>query len=195
MTYRHDLWGIAAENHGIVTIRQADAAGVPAVEVRKLASRSALERAGHGVYRHTGVPADEWTELAAALAIVGEDAFLEGDTVLAMFDLALVNPPKLHIGTPRRRRRQPPRNAVVTVRAHLVEDDLTIYEGLRCVTVRRALLDGISHLIGARVLDAVADAQRRDLIDEIEATEIIGAVAGRARHPVSAGVGRDALSG
>ena len=50
MTYRHDLWEIAAEYHGIVTTRQAEDAGVPAVEVRKLAARGALERLGYGVY-------------------------------------------------------------------------------------------------------------------------------------------------
>jgi predicted transcriptional regulator of viral defense system len=185
MTYRHDLWEIAAERHGIVTTRQADDAGVPAVELRKLASRGALERAGHGVYRHTGVPRDEWTELAAAVAGVGEDAFLEGDTVLAIFGLALVNPAKIHVGVQRRWRRRPPGNAVVTVRPDVPKEDLTIHEGLRCVTVRRALLDGIPHLIGERVLDAVADAQRRDLIDEPAATEIIGAVTDRAQELAS----------
>jgi len=181
MTYRHDLWEIAAEHHGIVTTRQADDAGVPAVELRKLASRDALKRVGHGVYRHMGVPVDEWTELAATLASVGEDAFLEGDTVLAMFSLALVNPHKIHVGTPRRRRSQPPRNAVVTVRPGMPEDDLTTHRGLRCATVRRALLDGIPHLVSERIVDAVADARRRDLIDDLEATEIIGAVASRDR--------------
>lgn len=187
MTYRQDLWEIAANNHGIVTTRQADDAGVPAVEVRKLAARGGLERVGHGAYRHTGVPTDEWTELAAALASIGDDAFIEGDTVLAMFDLALVNPPKIHVGTPRRRRSDPPPHTVVTVRPHVSEDDLTTYQGLRCVTVRRALLDGIPHLIGERVIDAVEDAKRRDLIDELEATEIIGAVAGRSRLLARAG--------
>jgi predicted transcriptional regulator of viral defense system len=182
MTYRHDLWEIAAEHHGIVTTRQAEDAGVPAVEVRKLALRNALERAGHGVYRHVGVPTDEWTELAATLAIVGKNAFLEGDTVLALFGLALVNPPKIHVGTPDRWRRQPPGNTVVAVRPDMSEEDLTTYEGLRCVTVRLALLSGIPHLIGARVLDAVADARRRDLIAEVESAEIIDAVADRARR-------------
>lgn len=181
MTYRQDLWGLAAEHHGIVTTRQAEDADVPAVEVRKLAARGALARVGHGVYRHTGVPVDEWTELAATLAVVGEDAFLEGDTVLAMFGLALVNPAKIHVGTKRRRRGTPPRHTAVTLRPDVPPTDLTTYHGMPSVTVRRALLDGIAHLIGERVMKAVADAQRRDLITDIEATEIIGAVAGRDR--------------
>ena len=181
MTYRHDLWEIAAEHHGIVTTRQATDAGVPAAEVRKLAARGALERVGHGVYRHAGIPVDRWTELAAALAAVGDDAFLEGDTVLAMFDLALVNPPKIQVGTPHRWRRTPPRNTVVTVRPRMLEGDLTNYQDLRCVTVRRALLDGIPHLLGQRVLDAAEEAKGRGLIDDLGATEIAGAVAGHAR--------------
>jgi|SRR6516164_2498128 predicted transcriptional regulator of viral defense system len=181
MTYRQDLWEIAVEHHGIVTTQQAEDAGVPGVEVRKLAARGALTRMGHGVYRHAGVPADEWTELTATLACGGEDAFLEGDTVLAMFNLALVNPPKIFIGTPHRRRTAPPPHTVVTFRPRVTEDDLTTYEGLRCVTVRRALLDGVPHLLGERALQAVAEARHRELIDERDAAEIRGAIAGRNR--------------
>jgi predicted transcriptional regulator of viral defense system len=178
MTYRQDLWEIAAEHHGIVTTQQAADAGVPGVEVRKLTARGALTRVGHGVYRHLGVPADDWSELTATLACIGKDAFLEGDTVLAMFNLALVNPPKIFVGTLRRRRTAPPPHTVVTVRPRMRDDDLTTYEGLHCVTVRRALLDGVPHLLGERVLKAVAKAQHRELIDELEAAEIVGAVAG-----------------
>jgi predicted transcriptional regulator of viral defense system len=181
MTYRQDLWAIAAEHHGIVTTRQAEDVGVPSVEMRKLTARGALTRVGHGVYRHTGVPADQWTELTATLANIGEDAFLEGDTVLAMFNLALVNPPRIFVGTPRRRRTAPPPHTVVTFRPRVAEDDLTTCEGLRCVTVRRALIDGIPHLLGERAQEAVAEAQRRGLINDLEATEIFGAIAGRNR--------------
>jgi predicted transcriptional regulator of viral defense system len=181
MTYRQDLWEIAAEHHAIITTRQAEDAGVPGVEVRKLAARGALTRMGHGVYRHAGVPADEWTELTATLARFGEDAFLEGDTVLAMFNLALVNPPKIFVGTPRRRRTAPPPHTVVAFRPQVTEDDLTTYEGLRCVTVRHALLDGVPHLLGERVLQAVVEARHRELIDERDAVEIRGAIARRNR--------------
>jgi predicted transcriptional regulator of viral defense system len=184
MTYRQDLWEVAAEHHGVVTTRQAEGAGVPAVEVRKLAARGALKRVGHGVYRHAGVPVDAWTELAGVLAQAGDDAFLEGDTVLAMFNLALVNPAKVYVGTPHRPRagKTLPRHTIVTYRPDVAAEDVTTYEGLRCVTVRRALLDAVPHLIGERVLDAVADAERRGLLDELEATEVAGAVAGARRQ-------------
>ncbi|MBA0045102.1 type IV toxin-antitoxin system AbiEi family antitoxin domain-containing protein [Mycobacteroides sp. LB1] len=178
MTYRHELWRIAAERHGIVTTEQAEDWGVPAVEMRKLATRGALTRVGRGVYRHNGVPHDAWTDLAGALASVGPDAFLEGHTVLAMFDLALVNPPKIYVGTPRRHRGAVPPHTVVTARPHMAPEDLTEYEGLRSLTVRRALLDAVQIILSDRMQDAVVNAQRRDLITELEAKEIVGAVAG-----------------
>lgn len=187
MTYRNDLWQIAAGRHGVVTTGQAQDSGVPAVEVRKLAARGALTRVGRGVYRHNGVPLDAWTELAATLASVGPDAFLEGDTVLAMFGLALVNPPKIHVGTPRRYRGAVPPHTVVTTRPHMAPEDLTEYEDLRSVTVRRALLDAVPIILSDRMQNAVVDAQRRDLITDLEATEIIGAVAGWDQRVISAG--------
>lgn len=178
MTYRHDLWEIAADKHAIVTTAEAEDWGVPAVEVRKLAARGALTRVGHGVYRHNGVPAvHPWTGLRAKLTIVGHDAFLEGDTVLSTFDLAQVNPPKYYIGTLRRRRTAPPPHTAVTFRPATAAEDLTTYEGLRSVTVRRALLDAVPIVLTERLLDAVDAAQRRDLITELEATEITDAVA------------------
>lgn len=187
MSYRHDLWQIAADGHGIVTTAQAADWGVPAVEMRKLAARGALSRVGRGVYRHNGVPRDAWTQLAGTLASVGPDAFLEGATVLAMFDLALVNPANIHVGTPRRRRGATPPHTVVTARPNVDEADLTEYEGLRSATVRRALLDAVPIILGERMQDAVVDAQRRDLITELEATEIIGAVAGWDQRVIYAG--------
>jgi hypothetical protein len=182
MTYRHDLWEIAAGNHGIVTTREAFDAGVPAVQLRQLAARGALERLGHGVYRHTGVPRGTRTELAAALAAAGDGAFLEGDTVLALWDLALVNPARIYVGTTRRTRRALPRHVLVTSRPAAVWKDLTTYDGLRSVTVRWALLDATGRLIGDRVLDAVDHAIRQDLLDVQEAAEVRGAVADRRRQ-------------
>lgn len=185
MTYRQDLWQVAVEHHGVVTTAQAEDAGVPAVELRKLAARGALTRVGHGVYHHSGVPVDDWTEPAATLATVGANAFLDGDTVLAMFDLALVNPAQVHVGTPTAIRRKVPKHVDVEVRS-VPDVDLTSYAGLRAVRVGRALLDAVGHLLAERVIEAVTEAERRDLIDEAEARAILDAVARRREALASA---------
>ncbi|MGC4112219.1 MAG: type IV toxin-antitoxin system AbiEi family antitoxin domain-containing protein [Nocardioides sp.] len=186
MTYRQELWEIAAANHGVVTTRQAEEVGVPAEQLRILAARGALTRLAYGVYRHNGVPLDSRTELAAALAAAGPDAFLEGDTVLAMHGLALVNPNKIHVGTARPRRNTPPRNTVVRARPNVDERELTSYDGLRAVTVRQALIDAADHVPVERLLAAVGEAENQELLDELEATEVRGVLASRTRHVTAA---------
>lgn len=56
MTYREQLREIALDQYGSVTTADAAGDGIPAVELRKLASRGALERVGVGVYHHHRVP-------------------------------------------------------------------------------------------------------------------------------------------
>ena len=56
MNNREKLRWLAFDHHGIVTTDQAVAAGVPAVELRKLAARGALSRVGFGVYRMEEAP-------------------------------------------------------------------------------------------------------------------------------------------
>ncbi|OMH29290.1 hypothetical protein BKD30_00950 [Tersicoccus phoenicis] len=167
----------------MLTTRQAEDVGVPAVEVRKLAARGALERVGYGTYRHKAVSADDWTALAGALGVVGENTYLEGDTVLALFDLALVNPSKARVGASHRYRGRPPADVVVS-RRRVPDADLATYHGLRATTVRRALLDSVDHLLPGRVRDAVADGERRDLLTGAESAEILNAVAERERNLV-----------
>lgn len=87
MSYRHDLWEIAAERHGVFTIAEAEDAGVPAVEVRKLAHRGALLAYGKGVYVHRDVPQTEQTRPAAAVALAGDGAFLQREGVLDLLKL------------------------------------------------------------------------------------------------------------
>lgn len=47
MNYRQDLWELAASRNGVVAVAEGEGAGVPAVEVRKLAARGALRGHGH----------------------------------------------------------------------------------------------------------------------------------------------------
>lgn len=106
--YRGDLWEIAASRNGVVTVAEAGHAGVPAVEVRKLAVRGALRGYGQGVYTHRYVQTTPFTEPTIAVALGGAGAFLHRESVLNMLGLGQFNPPKVRVGTRRRVRRTLP---------------------------------------------------------------------------------------
>lgn len=55
-SYRQVLQEIAVGNYGFVTTREAVEAGVPAIELPKLAARGGLESIAYGLYRVTDVP-------------------------------------------------------------------------------------------------------------------------------------------
>ena len=140
MTYRDDLWDVAAGNHGVITTTEAEEAGVPAVEVRKLAQRGVLRRLAHGVYLHRQVPRDRFTDAAEAVATGGEDAFLDWDAVLSLYDLALVDPSVVRVGVTRRYRGSPRAHVRVTRRRPPPGDeDLTFHGGVRGLTINQAL--------------------------------------------------------
>lgn len=168
MTYREDLWRVAVENHGIITPQQAEDAGVPAVELRKLAARGALEHVARGVYRHLQVPFDQKTDLAAALARVGPNAVLHAETVLGMFGLGYVNPVAVQVVTPRRVRADLPKTVRMTFRAKINPDEVTNYDNLPATTVFRALKDCAPRLMTERLRGAADDALKKDLIDRKE---------------------------
>lgn len=147
-----------AANRGYVTPDIAEAAGVPLVEVRKIASRGGLEHVSRGVYRFPDLVDDKRTPFYEAVLSVGTDAYLTRDSVLAFHDLAFVNPRRIRVGTTRRVRRELPGHIEV-VRDDLPASDRTVYDGLPSATVERALRD----CIGAVMVDRLADAADRAL--------------------------------
>src|SRR4051812_34936540 len=60
------LAGIAQDQWGLVTRRQAEHAGVSPATLQRLASDSLLERVAQGVYRLAGSPTPNHLELRAA---------------------------------------------------------------------------------------------------------------------------------
>lgn len=165
MGYRRDLWEIAAERHGVVTIPEAEDVGVPAVEVRKLAYRGALRGYGQGVYVHRDVPTTELTQPAAAVALAGSGAFLQREAVLDLLGLGQFNPHRIRVGTRRRVRRDLPEWVDLEVRADLPDEDLTQYEGISATTVPRALEDVRTRMPPERWKALVDQAHRRELIN------------------------------
>lgn len=174
MSYRHDLWEIAAQQHGVVTIAEAEDAGVPAVEVRKLAHRGALRAYGKGVYIHCSVPTTDLTEPAVATALAGDGAFLERETVLDMRGLGQFNPHRIWVATRRRVRRTLPEWVALEARVDIPEEDLTHYEGIPATTVRRALVDVHDRMPSERWKALVEQARQRELIDNHDAANLTG---------------------
>lgn len=166
MGYRMDLWELAAFRNGVVTVAEAEDAGVPAVEVRKLAARGALRGYGQGVYRHRDVPMSLCTEPTIAVALAGEGAFLHRESVLDLLGLGQFNPPKVRVGTRRRVRRTLPEWMELENRPDVPEDDLTHHEAIPATTVQRALEDMRDRMPPDRWEDMVDEALRRDLIVE-----------------------------
>lgn len=179
MGYRHDLWEIAADQHGVVTIPEAEDAGVPAVEVRKLAHRGALQAYGKGVYVHRGIPTTELTEPAVAAALAGYGAFLHREAVLDLQGLGQFNPHRIWVATRRRVRRNLPEWMALEMRTDVPDEDLTQYEGIPVTTVRRALADVYDRMPPERWRALVDQARQREVIDDGD----VAGMSGKQRVP------------
>lgn len=165
--YRRQLWEHALGNYGFVTTEDAEELGVPAVELRKLAARGGLAHVAYGIYRFDDAPADPNAQMFEAVLRVGPDAHLTGDAVLALHDLALVNPRRIRVGLPRRTRAKLPA-WIEVIRQDLPPEDLTVYEGIPSTTVARALIDARGAVIHERLYAALEDATRRGLVTRRE---------------------------
>ena len=70
MTYRQIVREIAIDSYGYVTTTQAVAAGVPAIELPKLAARGGLDHVAYGLYRVPDLPSTAYDQFAEALSFV-----------------------------------------------------------------------------------------------------------------------------
>lgn len=172
MTYRQILRELAFDTHGVITVRDAEAAGVPAVEVRKLAGRGALTRVGYGVYLMNEAPRDALTEFAIAVALVGEDAVLADEAVLAAHDLAQVNLRRIRVATSDRVRKQFPAS-VELVHLDIPAEDRDDIDGVPAQRLGRALLASRGRVMTSRLVDAARLAAARGLIDQAEAQTVV----------------------
>lgn len=171
MTYRQTLRWLAFDHHGIVTTELAAAAGVPAVEVRKLASRGALTRVGHGVYRMDEVPMTALTPYAQALALVGDGSYLADESVLAVHDLALVNPRTIKVATDRRVRRTLPSTIELVPAQDVAQFEYV--DGLPTMPLRDALIACRGRVMRERLVEATRVAVARDLLDDDDAAHVL----------------------
>lgn len=160
--YRDVVREVAYDNYGYVTTKDATDAGVPAIELPKLAARGGLTNVAYGLYRVPDIPPTRFDQFAEALLRVGDGAYLHGESVLALFGLADVNPRRIRVAVPRRVRAKLPAFIELTQ----VPDGArtTFYEGLASQPVSDAILECRGRIETERLLDAARQARQDGLL-------------------------------
>ena len=170
MSYYETIYEHAADNYGLITSANAKAFDVPVVELVKLSHRGRLVKIGHGVYRiahYIPTPLDRYAD---AVAIVGGDAYIYGESVLAMHELALVNPAVIWVATMKRTRKALPGYIkTISVRA---KDRTTYHEGIPSQDIVSAILVCRDSVMTDRLNDAIHEATKQGLITQEEAAYV-----------------------
>lgn len=164
--YRDIVREVALDHYGYVTTRDAAQAGVPAVELPKLAARGGLESVAYGLYRVPDVPPTRFDQVAEMLLRAGEGAYLHGESVLALFGLADVNPRQIKVAVRRRTRPKLPAFVELTQVRGAVRT--TLYEGLESQYVADALLECRGRIEMERLLVAAKQARTEGLLTTAE---------------------------
>lgn len=155
--YREIVRDLALDHYGYVTTKDAVEAGVPAVELPKLAARGGLENVAYGLYRVPDAPATAFDQFAEALLRAGEGAYLHGESVLAVLGLADVNPRQIRVAVPRRARPKLP--AFIELTREVGDPHVTLYEGLAAQHVADAILECRGRIEDERLLEAAKQAR------------------------------------
>jgi len=157
--------------YGYVTAADAHELGIPMVELGKLAARGQIRHVAYGLYRFDDLPPTRYDQFFEAVVRVGGDAHLSGDAVLALHNLALVNPRQVRVGTTRRVRAELP-EWIKVVNEAVDPEDLTRYELIPSTTVAHAIRACRDTVMSDRLLTAVGDARREGLITATEERQL-----------------------
>lgn len=167
MTYYDDIYECAVDNHYLFTTEDAAIAEIPVIELVKLASRGRLERLGNGVYRLARYVPAESDPYAIAVARVGKDAFLYGESVIALLGLAPTNPDRIYVATPRRVRKSLP-PSIVLVRQPTPQR-LAAYDSIVSQRVADAIASCSETVMEGRLRDAARRGYEAGYITASEA--------------------------
>ena len=171
MSYRSRIYDLLGDKHGVVTIKMAAEAGVPAVELRKIASRGGLERVGRGAYRIPFAPMDGFSSASEALAMVGPGSYVVGEYVLAMNNLGVFNPRVVEVASPFRVRRNLPEQ--VRLVPSVADVQIVRYAGIPCESVYSVLKGFVGSVSQSRLRATADQALKMELLSANEYTEII----------------------
>lgn len=171
MTKFNDIYELAADNYGLITSAQAREIGVANNELVQYAKRGKIERIGQGLYRLAHYVPTPYDSYAEAVALIGPEAFLYGESVIAMHELAPTNPTYIHVATPKRVRRKLP--AYVRVVQRSEEGGKTAYEGIPSQSIADAIRSCRGRMMDDRLRDATLVARAKGYLTRAEEQELL----------------------
>ena len=170
MPHFEDIYDHAVAHYGLVTTEEAGKMGVHRKELLRWVASGRLEKVGRGVYRITHYVPTELDRYAEAVALVGPGSAIQGECVLAMHDLALVNPAQMTVATRRRVRRTLPRWIhVVRMKPNMPLDE---FDGIPCQSLADAIRECRGTVMDERLAEAVHEATRKGLLSLSEASQL-----------------------
>ena len=158
-----EIADLAIDNYGIITSAEAISLGVAIKDMCEWVHNGRLEKVWRGVYRLAQYPFSELCHYAEAVALVGKGSWIYGESVLAMHDLALVNPLHTMVATTQRIRKTLPK----WIRLVKLPDatDCQDYNGIPCQNLASALIEAKGRIMEDRLRQAIIDAHNRGLLD------------------------------
>ena len=178
-TRMDELFALADEHDGLLTSKEARAAGIQDSVLVRLAQRGRLERMTRGVYRIAHYPSDRLAQYREAVlwakASQGPERIaLSHETALLLYGISDANPSRVNLTVPtsaRLRRKCP--EWVAIHRANLSLQDIGEHEGLPVTTVSRSIMDVLlaTHRIDL-ARQSVSDAVREGLLNSAEASRL-----------------------
>lgn len=173
MVAKDDLWEVALDQHGFVTTADARDLDLPTYTLKLLGQRGILERRGHGVYRFVRFPVSAADEYQEAVLWTGQrEAALSHETALDRLDLSDVNPDHIDVTVPDGSRiRRQGGDGIRLHEENLEPDEVTWWEGVRCVTERTAIRQVIAarHTQAHLIRQAIETARARGRISAADA--------------------------
>lgn len=156
------LMGIAADHGGYIPTGCVVEAGIPAARLVTLAARGGLERVGHGLYRLPNFPFDPNDELILATLWANDRAAISHETALQFYQLADVNPIAIDITVPKTYRiGRAGGDAYRVHREDLAAREIAVVEGVRVVSVMRAIGGAIDQGVGSALINQAIDTARQ----------------------------------
>ena len=166
MTNYEKIFDVAIDNYGLITTDQARKIGILPARLVDLAHRGRLVRIGQSVYQLTHYLPTPNDAYAQAVALVGHNSYLYGESVVALLGLAPTSPDRIYVAAFGRVRRNSGMGIVVC-RADDADRPCPI-EGIPAQAVSRALVSARNTMPASRVAEAAAEARRQGLISDIE---------------------------